>query len=109
MIRAKTEQLNHIPWFAKAGAASSIVPISRFVGPSIFSLKSGGYARAQLRALHRLQPLIPRWNRIAKHLLDRLARNPELPRYLTLAPSLHQHRTPHTPIKLHSEHPSGVP
>ncbi len=43
MIRAKTEQLKHIPWFAKAGAASSIVPISRFVGPSIFALKGGGY------------------------------------------------------------------
>src|SRR5271168_3356928 len=43
MIRAKTEQLDHIPWFAKAGAASSIVPISRFVGPNIFALKGGGY------------------------------------------------------------------
>ncbi len=43
MIRAKTEELKHIPWFAKAGAASSIVPISRFVGPSIFALKGGGY------------------------------------------------------------------
>src|SRR5271169_545168 len=43
MVRAKTEQLNHIPWFAKAGAASSIVPISRFVGPNIFALKAGGY------------------------------------------------------------------
>ncbi len=43
MIRAKTDELNHIPWFAKAGAACSIVPISRFVGPSIFALKGGGY------------------------------------------------------------------
>jgi type IV secretion system protein VirB4 len=31
------------PWFAKAGAASSIVPISRFVGPHLFALKGGGY------------------------------------------------------------------
>jgi len=31
------------PWFAKAGAASSIVPISRFVGPHLFGLKGGGY------------------------------------------------------------------
>jgi len=31
------------PWFAKAGAASSIVPISRFVGPKLFALKGGGY------------------------------------------------------------------
>src|SRR5271163_1357785 len=43
MIRAKTEDLKHIPWFAKAGAASSIVPISRFVGPNIFALKGGGF------------------------------------------------------------------
>jgi len=43
MTRANTEQLKHTPWFAKAGAASSIVPIARFVGPSIFALKGGGY------------------------------------------------------------------
>ena len=43
MTRANTEQSRHTPWFAKAGAACSIVPISRFVGPSIFALKGGGY------------------------------------------------------------------
>jgi type IV secretion system protein VirB4 len=43
MTHAKTEQLRNTPWFAKAGAACSIVPISRFVGPSIFALKGGGY------------------------------------------------------------------
>jgi type IV secretion system protein VirB4 len=43
MTHAKTEQLKNTPWFAKAGAACSIVPISRFVGPSIFALKGGGY------------------------------------------------------------------
>ena len=43
MTRVNTEQLKHTPWFAKAGAACSIVPISRFVGPSIFALKGGGY------------------------------------------------------------------
>jgi type IV secretion system protein VirB4 len=43
MTRANTEQQKHTPWFAKAGAACSIVPISRFVGPSIFALKGGGY------------------------------------------------------------------
>ncbi len=37
------EQLKHTPWFAKAGAACSIVPIARFVGPNIFALKGGGY------------------------------------------------------------------
>ena len=43
MTRANTEQSKHTPWFAKAGAACSIVPIARFVGPSIFALKGGGY------------------------------------------------------------------
>jgi len=43
MTRVNTEQLKHTPWFAKAGAASSIVPIARFVGPNIFALKGGGY------------------------------------------------------------------
>jgi type IV secretion system protein VirB4 len=43
MTRANTEQAKFVPWFAKAGAACSIVPIARFVGPSIFALKGGGY------------------------------------------------------------------
>ncbi len=43
MTRVNTEQLKHTPWFAKAGAACSIVPIARFVGPNIFALKRGGY------------------------------------------------------------------
>ncbi|AXC09871.1 ATPase required for both assembly of type IV secretion complex and secretion of T-DNA complex, VirB4 [Acidisarcina polymorpha] len=43
MTRVNTEQLKHTPWFAKAGAACSIVPIARFVGPYIFALKGGGY------------------------------------------------------------------
>jgi hypothetical protein len=43
MTRANTEQQKHFPWFAKAGAACSIVPISRFVGPHIFALRGGGY------------------------------------------------------------------
>jgi type IV secretion system protein VirB4 len=43
MIRANTEQLKPTPWFAKSGAACSIVPIARFVSPSIFALKGGGY------------------------------------------------------------------
>ncbi len=33
----------HTTWFAQAGAACSIIPISRFVGPNIFALKRGGY------------------------------------------------------------------
>ncbi len=44
MTRANTEQTKHTPWFAKAGAACSIVPISHFVGPNIFALKGGGQA-----------------------------------------------------------------
>jgi type IV secretion system protein VirB4 len=43
MTRANTEQIKHTPWFAKAGAACSIVPISRFVGQNVFALKGGGY------------------------------------------------------------------
>ncbi len=43
MTRANTEQIRLTPWFAKAGAACSIVPISRFVGPNTFALKGGGY------------------------------------------------------------------
>jgi type IV secretion system protein VirB4 len=38
MIRA-----NNAPWFTKAGVATSILPISHFVGPHIFALKGGGY------------------------------------------------------------------
>ena len=34
---------NNAPWFTKAGAATSIVPLSHFVGPRIFALKGGGY------------------------------------------------------------------
>jgi type IV secretion system protein VirB4 len=34
---------NNAPWFTKAGAATSILPISHFVGPRIFALKGGGY------------------------------------------------------------------
>ncbi len=30
---------NKAPWFTKAGAATSIIPISHFVGASIFALK----------------------------------------------------------------------
>jgi hypothetical protein len=29
---------NNAPWFTKAGAATSIVPLSHFVGGSIFAL-----------------------------------------------------------------------
>jgi len=43
MTRANTEQTKFVPWFAKAGAACSIVPIARFLSPNIFALKGGGY------------------------------------------------------------------
>src|SRR5579875_3773274 len=43
MTRANTEQQRNTPWFAKAGAACSIVPIARFAGENIFALKGGGY------------------------------------------------------------------
>ena len=43
MTRVSSEQAPLLPWYAKAGAASSIVPLSRWVSPSIFALKNGGY------------------------------------------------------------------
>ena len=43
MTRAKSSQAKFVPWFAKAGAACSIVPIARFVTENIFALKGGGY------------------------------------------------------------------
>jgi type IV secretion system protein VirB4 len=43
MTRVNTEQLRYTPWFARAGAACSIVPISRLVNDQIFALKGGGY------------------------------------------------------------------
>lgn len=43
MTRANTEQTKYVPWFAKAGAACSIVPIARFVNDNLFALKDGGY------------------------------------------------------------------
>ena len=43
MTRVNTKQLKYTPWFAKAGAACSIVPIARFVNERIFALKGGGY------------------------------------------------------------------
>jgi type IV secretion system protein VirB4 len=43
MTHANTEQAKSVPWFAKAGAACSIVPIARFVSDHIFALKGGGY------------------------------------------------------------------
>lgn len=46
MTRANTEHHKNMPWFAKAGAACSIVPISRFVSKHIFALKGGGYGCA---------------------------------------------------------------
>ena len=54
--------------------------------------------RPQLRTLHRLLPLIPRWHRIRQHLPNRLARDPKLPRNPTLALPIHQHRSTYSPV-----------
>ena len=43
MTRVNTEQSRLLPWYARAGAASSIVPLSRWVSPTVFALKNGGY------------------------------------------------------------------
>ena len=44
MTRVSPEQSRFIPWYAKAGAASSIVPVSRWISSTIFAAKNGGYA-----------------------------------------------------------------
>ena len=46
MTLANSEQSRLLPWYAKAGAASSIVPLSRWVSPMVFALKNGGYGVA---------------------------------------------------------------
>ena len=43
MPLASADQKRHTPWFAQAGAACSIIPISRAVSPKVFALKSPGY------------------------------------------------------------------
>lgn len=43
MTRASAEQQKHTPWFAKAGAACSIVPISRWVTSHVFANKDNAY------------------------------------------------------------------
>jgi hypothetical protein len=48
-------------------------------------------------------------HRIAKHLPHRLPRYPKLQGDRTLTPALNPNCTPYTPVKLHLEHPSGVP
>ena len=43
MTLASSEQMKRTPWFAQAGAACSIIPVSRAVSNTVFSLKPGGY------------------------------------------------------------------
>ena len=43
MTHVNTEQSRLMPWYAKAGAASSIIPLSRWIAPNIFAMKNGGY------------------------------------------------------------------
>lgn len=43
MTHVNSEQSRLMPWYAKAGAASSIIPLSRWVSPNVFALKTGGY------------------------------------------------------------------
>ena len=44
MTRVNPEQSRLMPWYAKAGAASSIVPISRWLTPTIAALTTRGVA-----------------------------------------------------------------
>ena len=43
MTLASSEQSKRTPWFAQAGAACSIIPVSRAVSATDFALKPGGY------------------------------------------------------------------
>jgi uncharacterized protein (DUF58 family) len=56
----------------------------------------------------RLLTLVAGRHRVAK-LPHRLPRYPKLQSDRTLTPALNPNRTPYTPVKLHIEHPSGVP
>ena len=38
-----SKQQRLVPWYAKAGAGSSIIPLSRYVSSTIFATKTGGY------------------------------------------------------------------
>ena len=44
MTRANAEQQKHTPWFARAGAACSIVPFARAVGQNVLASKGGDYS-----------------------------------------------------------------
>ncbi len=46
MTLANSEQARLMPWYAKAGAASSIVPLAHWVSPTVFAMKNGGYGVA---------------------------------------------------------------
>lgn len=48
-------------------------------------------------------------HRILQHLVDRLPRQPELPRRRPPAHPLHHHRPTHSRVQLHRLHPSGIP
>ena len=60
-----------------------------------------GQPRPQLGTLDRLLSLIARWHRILQHLPNRLAGQPELPGYRSLALPLDSYRSPNTPVYLH--------
>ena len=56
MTRVNPEQSRLMPWYAKAGAASSIVPLSRWVAPNVFALRPAATASS---------PRSPAWMRRA--------------------------------------------
>ena len=60
--------------------------------------------RPQLRALHRLLPLVARRQRKLQHLPDRLPRQAELPRRLPDAHAVHLHGSSYARIHFHLVH-----
>ena len=65
--------------------------------------------RPQLRLRRRLLARISRWQREPAHLGHRLPVEPENPRRLATAVTLHEHKAPNGGITLHAKHPRPLP
>src|SRR6056297_1643113 len=61
--------------------------------------------RLQLRPAHRDRAPVARRLRMARHLRDRAAVDPEPPRRLPVAQAVTEHRQPNPSVELHPEHP----
>src|SRR5271163_5036024 len=62
----------------------------------------------QFRPRRRPAPPVSRRHRERQHLRDRPRIDPEPPRRLPPAHTLHIHRSPHLPVQFHAFHPSAL-